>query len=472
MASESIINTDQDKLIETMRRCYKSINKLGQHTEVIYFHLTRVQSLFDRICNIPIDKRLEYEKLVEVRFAWKKLVDAIENDYRTTQRKKKAFGAGEIGPGVAVAEPSSSVAMGVATSIGVPHTGTSVATLGGAIASKAALAMLGGEALAAGRAFILMAGPVGWAIAGVAFVGRMMLLERTTKKDYRLEEIFTLINIRDAQKYDFATLELDDRIRRIIKESSLLKEAYDKIKAFGTDYRSMTEEQQHTLDAYVKLMGASTQLLVNPILGLQPKYTKADLERFVSDHTMLYTKDDIENKIGDNRYWDLGGAIKDYPDAMVSLANLLYKISIRVDDVNILYNVIRTNDEFLKQLNLNKEQFSESMLYRVRDLLSHQYENKWTVCGNINGGSWENDICMINMAPGVWESEPVRIDGEFKLRFNNSWDDSRGGCCISEDVAFKAVKDAGNIVPPTIGHVYVVRYDTGEEEITLHDLSA
>ena len=38
----------------------------------------------------------------------------------------------------------------------------------------------------------------------------------------------------------------------------------------------MIEEQLYELGAYVNLMSASTQLLVNPILGLQPKYAEAD----------------------------------------------------------------------------------------------------------------------------------------------------------------------------------------------------
>lgn len=46
----------------------------------------------------------------------------------------------------------------------------------------------------------------------------------------------------------------------------------------------MTEEQQYELGAYVNLMNSSTQLLVNPIMGLQPKFTEVDLENYAKEH--------------------------------------------------------------------------------------------------------------------------------------------------------------------------------------------
>lgn len=41
----------------------------------------------------------------------------------------------------------------------------------------------------------------------------------------------------------------------------------------------MTESQQFELGSYVNLMESATMLLVNPILGLQPKYTEQDFEK-------------------------------------------------------------------------------------------------------------------------------------------------------------------------------------------------
>lgn len=69
-------------------------------------------------------------------------------------------------------------AMGVATTFGVASTGTAISTLSGAATTKAALAWLGGGALAvggggmsAGSTLLGLAGPVEWTIAGVMLAG-------------------------------------------------------------------------------------------------------------------------------------------------------------------------------------------------------------------------------------------------------------------------------------------------------------
>ena len=69
-------------------------------------------------------------------------------------------------------------AMSIATTFGVASTGTAISTLSGAAATNAALAWIGGGTLAvggggmtAGSAFLGLAGPVGWSIAGVMLAG-------------------------------------------------------------------------------------------------------------------------------------------------------------------------------------------------------------------------------------------------------------------------------------------------------------
>ena len=70
--------------------------------------------------------------------------------------------------GIAVATMGPTAAMGVVTTFGVASTGTAISALSGAAANSAALAWLGGGALAAGgggmsagTAFLGLAGPVG-----------------------------------------------------------------------------------------------------------------------------------------------------------------------------------------------------------------------------------------------------------------------------------------------------------------------
>lgn len=86
-------------------------------------------------------------------------------------------GAGAAaGVGVAALGPTAAIA--IATTFGTASTGTAISALSGAAAANAALAWLGGGAvaiggggMAAGNALLALAGPIGWAIGGTALAG-------------------------------------------------------------------------------------------------------------------------------------------------------------------------------------------------------------------------------------------------------------------------------------------------------------
>ncbi len=321
------------------------INELGQHDYDLYNALINIQEKFDKIRNVPSDKQLKYQEIKKVSLSWKQQVDKIENDYETAKKTNIGGGAagGMFGAGVATLGPAA--AMGFATTFGVASTGTAISSLSGAAATNAALAWLGGGALsaggggmAAGNLLLGLAGPVGWTIAGVAIIGSALLFWKAKSDRNRLEELFLLISKRDQYSYKQAIVELNERITRIKDETGKLKEAIKKIVSFGTDYDSMTEEQQYTLGVYVNIMNASTQLLVNPILGLQPKYTIQDLENFLSKN--VYYKDKEH--------------CKKNKDLIVYMANLLYKIDTEESDRKLLSKSFRRNKEFREKMKLEK----------------------------------------------------------------------------------------------------------------------
>lgn len=51
-------------------------------SNVIYNSLNTIQSLFDRIRNIPEENKLKYEKLKDIRTSWKQQVEKIEIEYK------------------------------------------------------------------------------------------------------------------------------------------------------------------------------------------------------------------------------------------------------------------------------------------------------------------------------------------------------------------------------------------------------
>ena len=76
--------------------------------------------------------------------------------------------------------------------------------------------------------------------------------------------------------------------------------------------------------------------------------------------------------------------------------------------------------------------------------------NLWAVIGAVEGSSWDKDFYMTEVTPGIWVSDILDITGEWKVRFNNSWDVNRGA----------AVKEgAGSLTD--LG-VFVAAYPNGE----------
>ena len=157
--------------------------KLGDTTSTLY--TTREEALklvefvekrINQLANTPKEFKVELQK---IEFERKKFNAKQQEIKRAELEAKTAAGGSGTGAtlsalGVAIATMGPTAAMSIATTFGVASTGTAISTLSGAAATNAALAWLGGGALAAGgggmsagSAFLALAGPVGWTIAGV-----------------------------------------------------------------------------------------------------------------------------------------------------------------------------------------------------------------------------------------------------------------------------------------------------------------
>lgn len=354
----------QQKAEADAKKTNQKINELGEHTSSLYTSLMGIQTLFDRIRNIPEENRLKYEKFKAIRVNWKQQVEKIELEYKKAEVKTAGQGAAGVGAGVAVVTLGPTVAMGVATTFGVASTGTAISALSGAAATNAALAWLGGGALAAGgggmaagSAFLALAGPVGWTIAGISIIASGLMFFKTKSDKERLENVYTLISNRDIKSYELAIVELNERIKRIIDETGKLNKAIIKIETFGTDYSQMTEEQQYELGSYVNLMEAATMLLVNPILGLQPKFSEQDFDKLCATETEIFRQYFIAHK-----------------GMVISMANLLYKIVLDDKDKKLLVKSLRKNKEFLSSIEMTKKEFGVEDLAMIERALKHRYE--------------------------------------------------------------------------------------------------
>ena len=354
----------QNKAQAAINKTNEIIEELGVHTSDLYESLTSIQDLFDKIRNVPNDKKLQYEELKKIRLNWKQQAEKIEKDYQAAVVKNAGVGAAGAGLGVAVVTMGPTVAMGVATTFGVASTGTAISALSGAAATNAALAWLGGGALAVGgggmatgEAFLALAGPVGWAIAGVSLIVSGLFFWKSSSDKKSLENIFIAISERDIKSYELAGVELKERIARITDENKKLSDAIVNIETFGLDYNKMTDAQQYELGAYVNLMNASTQLLINPIKGLSPKFSMEDLNGFIEWKDRKTDKSICETN----------------EDFIISLANFLYKIELNGRDKKLLWKSLRKNKKMLKSMDISKKEFDMELMNEISDALKYKY---------------------------------------------------------------------------------------------------
>lgn len=182
----------RDKAVKDLKRSVetynKTLSKVAKKCEEL--HLVRnessnhtiklVESYVNKLAKTPKEFDKDFKVITGLYTDFNHYVKSLEAENSTSQADASAaqstFAGIVSASGVAVLGPS--LAMAVATTFGTASTGTAIATLSGAAASNAALAWLGGGALvaggggvAAGNALLMLAGPIGWGIAGVATVG-------------------------------------------------------------------------------------------------------------------------------------------------------------------------------------------------------------------------------------------------------------------------------------------------------------
>lgn len=155
--------------------------------------------------------------------------------------------------GVTVATLGPTAAMGVATTFGVASTGTAISTLSGAAAESAAIAWLGrgsvaagGGGMAAGKAFLALAGPVGWGIAGVMLTASVSAGVLANRKN---EEVAKEA-IEEQKKIELLARQLKERVIEVTKLIELTEKQTEGIylanlSLTGMDYSLFTDDEKY-----------------------------------------------------------------------------------------------------------------------------------------------------------------------------------------------------------------------------------
>lgn len=89
--------------------------------------------------------------------------------------------------------------------------------------------------------------------------------------------------------------------------------------------------------------------------------------------------------------------------------------------------------------------------------------NVWSVIGGVNGTSWNEDFYMTEVFPGIWVSEMLDLEGEWKIRFNNDWPVNRGGANLTAAGEFGEASQNGSNITLT-GKAKVV-YNANNETL-------
>ena len=91
--------------------------------------------------------------------------------------------------------------------------------------------------------------------------------------------------------------------------------------------------------------------MVNPIVGLQPKYTEADLADYMQEKSL---------EIPDEKEQSL----------IVTIANLIYKIDLEDKDKKLLWKSFKGNKKFLESIEIKKKEFDFSIIQTACDALA------------------------------------------------------------------------------------------------------
>lgn len=266
-----------EKLQDAINR-HESIRKDVEERSVELFEVrqwtaTEVIQEVERYVNRLANSPKEFKKSVaDFR------IEANRFDHTVQKIEAEAIRANKIGSGTGgagvlagagVAMYGPTAAMAIATTFGTASTGTAISALSGAAATNAALAWLGGGALAAGgggmaagNALLMLAGPVGWTIGGAAIVGSGIYLhQRNAKfaKEAATERINVEAELRSLQSVDREIEGLKSQTKR--HSEGILEDLLWMKTNAPSNYRRFTADQKKRMAALINHVKAAGELL-------------------------------------------------------------------------------------------------------------------------------------------------------------------------------------------------------------------
>lgn len=217
-----------------------------------------VEELVNSIANTPKSFATQLEEIRVRKVHFFEAEDYARNDLDAARQSAAGAGSG-LAAGAAVASLAPTAAMWVATTFGAASTGTAISTLTGAAATNAALAWLGGGALAAGGggtaaggALLALAGPIGWTVAGATLLVSIALFAKK-RFDNRGEKERALLAVMENTASVMTITAQIEQLREQTKQirGRLLQSYSAELKSFGADFATLTPEEKTRLGTLV-----------------------------------------------------------------------------------------------------------------------------------------------------------------------------------------------------------------------------
>ena len=230
-----------------------------------------VQEVVNSIANTPKQFDTELGKIGKELTKFKETEQYAKEAYDASLKAGVNIVGGTTA-GIGIASMAPTALMSIATTFGTASTGTAISALSGAAAQKAAMAWIGrtfagfavkeGAGMAAGQAFLALAGPIGWGITA-ASTG-ISLISLTNKNKDVAEKA-----VKEAKEIAKAREALDETTEKINALKAKTDRLFDdmnreksKLMSFmNLDYLSLREEDKLFLGTLVNHTLSLSQLL-------------------------------------------------------------------------------------------------------------------------------------------------------------------------------------------------------------------
>lgn len=230
--------------------------------------IEHIELLVNSVVNTP--KSFEAD-IDEIDFDKAQFLAAEEFARRDLEAARKSAASATAGftAGAAVASMAPTAALWVATTFGTSSTGTAISALSGAAATNAALAWLGGGAVAAGGggtaaggALLVLAGPIGWTVAGATLLASIGLFTKSKFENREAKEAALTSVKQNTALIKGMDAQIEDFLRRTASLRELLVQSYSEaLTCFGADFLALSAPQQSQLVALVNNTKACAALL-------------------------------------------------------------------------------------------------------------------------------------------------------------------------------------------------------------------